>query len=37
MQNFYITRTNGNWEVVSPIRRRYAFNLEEAVEILFNK
>ena len=38
MKHFYIVHTKGiGWEVVSPIRRRYAFSLEEAIEMIMSK
>ena len=36
-KGFYITRTNGKWETVTPIRRRYAIDLNDAIELLMEQ
>lgn len=34
-KGFYITRDKGNWFYVTPFRRIYCFNLEEATQMLY--
>jgi len=34
---FTAVRTNGNWEVITPFRRIYCFNLEEVCEFITTK